>query len=181
MGISQLNLEKINRFNFRVCMETLARPGTAGKIDPLFGSTLNAMACCLLYSEVSSYFTDNDEEQQLRAVTGSPAAAVAEADYLFCPCPDADIVRRVKSGSLVSPELSATMFFQADCHKKTKVILAGPGIKTTLSVTLPVGVEFIQAIIEKNKMFPLGVDCFFLDSEDYISAISRTTLIEVSG
>ncbi len=184
MAISQLDLEKSNRFNFRVCMDVLSRPGTTGKIEPLFGSPLNALACCLLYPEVSSFFEDTEEEQQIRALTGSPAAAVEEAEYLFCKTPDPVVVKEASKGTFVSPELSATLFFMiptAQRSNTTQLILSGPGIKTTRAATLPVDVSFVEALIESNTMFPLGVDCFFLNENGDILGMPRTTRIEVSG
>lgn len=183
MAISQLDLEKINRYNFRICMEVLSRPGTTGIIESLFGSPLNALACCLLYPEVSSYFQENEEEQQIRAITGSPAATVAEAEYLFCQSPDPLLIKHARSGSLISPELSATLFFMTQSHQNEgiQLTLSGPGIETTQSVTLPVDLSFIQALCTKNKMFPLGVDIFFLTDEGSILGIPRTTRIEVSA
>ena len=180
MIIQQIDIKQANRENFRVCLETLSRPGTTGTITPVFESHLTTLAHCLLYAEVSSFFKGNEDYQQIRAVTGSPEATITAADYIFCDQEDLEILAAAKIGTLVSPEHSATLFIQTNSaeHCGTNVILSGPGIQGTTKKTLPVGSTFIDTLRQKNASFPLGVDCFLIDIDDNLTGIARTTRLE---
>lgn len=174
-------MQRINRRNFRICLHALSYPGRPGKLAEKLENPLITMAYCFLYSEVSSFFSDEIFEKQIRAISGSSAAPPQEADYLFLVGTDRDILKQAKIGSQVNPDHSATLFFQIapEVNLHTQVILQGPGIDETLPVTLPIGPDFIEVLRRKNKAYPLGVDCFFLSANGAITAIPRTTSIEI--
>ncbi|WP_456386906.1 phosphonate C-P lyase system protein PhnH [Desulfolithobacter sp.] len=177
----EIQLEQTNRRNFRVCLETLARPGTTGTILPICGSHLLALAYCLLYPEVTSCFYAPGDQHQLRALTGSPEAPPDRADYIFCDQDETTILTGAKTGTLMDPEQSATLFIQAGAGKAeaTRVLLSGPGINGSLAGSLPVSGAFLSLLQEKNSAFPLGVDCFFLDRDGKMTGLARTTMLEI--
>ncbi len=174
-------MQQINRQNFRVCLHAISHPGSPGKLADILENPLITMAYCLLYSEVSSFFSAEIDQTRIRAISGSSAASPQEADYLFISGSDGEILKQAKTGSQVNPDHSATLFFHiapaADLH--TRVILQGPGIDGALSTTLPLEPDFIKILGRKNKAYPLGVDCFFLTADGAITGIPRTTSIEI--
>jgi len=180
--MNDMNLEQINRNNFRVCLETLSRPGTTGKITPVLDSYLMALAYCLLYAEVSSCFKGKGTYEDIRAITGSPKATASQADYIFCEWPDKEILTAAKTGTLIKPDQSATLFIQTGDGgaKTTRVTLQGPGIQGSTQKTLPVDKVFLNRLREKNISYPLGIDCFLLNPEGVLIGIARTTTLEIS-
>ena len=177
----EVQLEQINRRNFRVCLETLARPGTTGTILPVFGSHLLALALCLLYPEVTSCFYAPGDQRQLRAMTGSPGAPPDQADYIFCDRAETTILTAARTGTLMHPEQSATLFIQTDDPgvETSRVLLSGPGVPGRMARSLPVAGPFLSLLREKNSAFPLGLDCFFLDRDGGMTGIARTTRVEI--
>ena len=158
-------------------MTALACPGSTEKLVVPSGCPLITLAHCLLYAEVSSFFHGVSDEDQLRAITGSPQASPGLADYLFLQWPETEYLSRAKSGTLINPDHSATLFILARdrSDRPTTVLLRGPGIRDTRQITLPVNIDFLAMLQEKNRAYPLGVDCFFLLSDNSIMAIARTT------
>lgn len=174
-------MHQMNRRNFRVCLHVLSHPGTVAQLADMIETPLVTMAYCLLYSEVSSFFSAEIDRDRILAISGSSAASPQEADYLFISGTDGQVLKHAKIGDQVHPDHSATLFFQiapeADLH--TRVILRGPGIDDHLSTTLPFEPDFVEILRRKNKAYPLGVDCFFLTQNGAITAVPRTTSIEI--
>lgn len=176
------DIEKINRLNFRSCLEALSRPGELQTISPLFNSGLLAMASLLLYAEVSHFYNGNLDFELITALCGSEQEGQNEADYLFFDTIDPAPLDHAKSGSAESPELSATLIFaQGEEHQViTTTILSGPGINDHKQVNLPLGPQFIERLSEKNSQFPFGVDVFIITPNNQLIGLPRTTKIEVN-
>lgn len=178
---NQNDIEQINRLNFRASLEALSRPGQIQKVQPLFESTLQAMASLLLYSEVSYWYRGDEDFQMIQAVCGAQQAPQTSADYLFYDFPDKEAVSLAKGGSSENPEMGATLIFKCDLHDAggTALRLSGPGIKKATHATLPVDTSFIEELKVKNEVFPMGVDLFFISEKGQLLGIPRTTQIEV--
>ena len=56
-----IDIEKLNRENFKSIMNALSMPGNIEKIKPLFESNLLGIANCLLYSELSYFYKGTEE------------------------------------------------------------------------------------------------------------------------
>lgn len=177
------DIEKINRNNFRNCLEAMARPGQRQEITPLFGSSLLAMASVFLYAEVSHYYKSELDFELIGAICGSPLAPQEQADYLFLDTPLFETVAAAKIGTSENPEESATLIFsytRDQLRSGTAAVLEGPGISGRSAVELPVDSIFLQELSRKNSDFPLGVDLFFIGSDDSLIGLPRTTRIEVA-
>lgn len=180
---NQNDIERINRVNFRSSLEALARPGQVQEVQPLFDSTLQAMASVLLYSEVSYCYQGQEDFQMIQAICGAGSVGAAEADYLFFDQPDVDFLYHAKTGTAEKPEHSATLIFKCATleGKGIQVNLSGPGIETICSTTLPVDGQFLQQLKIKNETFPMGVDVFFISEQGQLLGLPRTTQIEVTS
>jgi len=177
--MKRVDIEKLNRNNFKSMMNVLSMPGTIEQIEPLFKSNMLAIANTLLYSEVSFFYEGKEEFNLIEAITNSKKEKVDMADYVFCDDINDYLFNKGKTGTSENPEFSTTFIFKCKSFKGIKVQLSGPGIKGEINTTLPVEKSFIDFFNEKNSYYPLGNEVFFLNKEGEIMAISRTTKIEV--
>jgi alpha-D-ribose 1-methylphosphonate 5-triphosphate synthase subunit PhnH len=176
----EIDTEKINRINFRNCLDAMSHPGSIYPVTPLFDSGLLAMASVLLYSEVTYHYQGALNFQVVAALTGAGRSPVERADYLFSDRPDQLALQKAKSGTAESPEDSATLLFQCnDLTTGTQVILSGPGIDGSLTTRLPMQADFIEHFQEKNSSFPNGVDLFLIDMAHRLVGLPRTVHVEV--
>jgi alpha-D-ribose 1-methylphosphonate 5-triphosphate synthase subunit PhnH len=174
-----VDIEKINRDNFRLIMNVLSMPGTVEKIEPLFKSTFLALANTLLYSEVSYFYDGNEEFTLIDAITNAKKEDETQADYLFCDEINEFVFNKAKLGTPKDPEFSGTLIFKCKDFKGLNTRLSGPGIDGFKDITLPVDNSFIKFFNEKNSSFPLGNEVFFLSEKGKIMALCRTTKVEV--
>lgn len=177
--LKQENSEKLNRENFRVLMECMSRPGKVDQLEPLSGSTVSAVASALLYQEVTWCNMTSDDLSDIAFTTGSKEAQLADADYIFANEPSVDVLTVVGRGTYESPELGGTIFFRCETLDVNKYILTGPGINKRIEVSLPINREFAEAFKVVNSKFPTGVDVFFIDDQNRITALARTTKLEL--
>lgn len=177
---TELNVEELNRKNFRHCLEAMSRPGLPFTIEPLADSTMLAMASLLLFSEVRYFQRVVADWKMIQALTGARETSVNKADYLFLDCADTVLLDEVKYGDQQNPEFSATLIYSCtDVEEITPVVLSGPGIDGRKETSLPVSSKFLHALARKNKYFPLGVDLFFLWPGGALTGLPRTTQVEV--
>ncbi|MGB6330083.1 MAG: phosphonate C-P lyase system protein PhnH [Halarcobacter sp.] len=174
-----VDIEKINRNNFKSIMNVLSMPGKVEKIEPLFKSTFLALANTLLYSEVSYFYDGSEEFGLIDAITNAQKEDEEQADYIFCDEINEFLFNKAKVGTSKDPEFSGTLIFKCNDFKGLDVRLSGPGINGSKDITLPVDRSFIKFFNEKNSSFPLGNEVFFLSEKGKVIGLSRTTKVEV--
>lgn len=172
------NIEQANRKNFKCLNGALSMPGKITTITPLFGSAFLALANVLLYNEVSYYYKGKEDMSLIKAIVNSQEKTQEKADYLFSDVIDLQLLQSAKKGDYVNPEFSATLIFACENFSAQEVVLSGPGIAKTLKTTLPCSNDFIRLLQEKNSDYPLGVEVFFLDKQNNLLGLSRTTKVE---
>lgn len=177
--MNTVDIEKLNRDNFRSMMNVLSMPGSIEKVEPLFDSNLLAIANTLLYSEVSFLYKGEEEFSLIEAITNAKKENEEKADYIFCDKLNEYLFNKGKIGTSKDPEFSSTYVFKCENFNGLNVRLSGPGIDGFVNSTLPVDKSFVQFFNEKNSYYPLGNEVFFLSDNGCITAISRTTKIEV--
>ena len=173
------DIEQINRNNFKALMNTLAQPGKIEKIQSLFNSNILAIANTLLYSEVSFFYEGDEDFSLIEAITNSTKEEITNADYIFCDEVNENLLLKAKKGKDKDPELSATLVFKCKNFKGLKVLLTGPGINKAKEVFLPINKSFIDSFNEKNSLYPLGNEVFFLNEKNEVLSLSRTTKLEL--
>ena len=176
-----VDIEKLNRDNFRSLQNTLAMPGSIHKVSPLFDSYLLALANTLLYSQVSFHYEGEEEFDLVEAITNTKKEIPENADYIFCDQLNEYLFNKGKTGSSKDPEFSATYIFKCNDFSGLKVRLSGPGIDKEKEVELPIDKSFVEFFNEKNSYYPLGNEVFFLSKNGDLTAISRTTKVEYIG
>lgn len=174
-----IDIEKVNRNNFKALSNTLSMPGNVENISALYDSSLKALANTLLYSQVSFYYEGKEDFSLIKAITNAKESSKEKADYIFCDEINENLFKSAKSGTSKDPEFSCTFIFKCKDFKKTKVSLSGPGIKDKKVVNLPVDDSFLKVFMNKNKHYPLGNEVFFLNEKNEVLALSRTTKVEV--
>jgi len=174
-----VDIEKLNRDNFRALQNTLSMPGSVTKVTPLFNSYLLAIANTLLYSQVSFYYESKEEFELIEAITNAKNNEASEADYIFCDELNEYLFNKGKKGSSKDPEFSATYIFKCKDFSGLNVKLSGPGIDGSKQTTLPIDSSFVDSFNEKNSYYPLGNEVFFLNETGELTALSRTTKVEV--
>lgn len=137
----------------------------------------------VLDNEVSAFsnFSDKDVEYVFK-LTRVKRAVAHDADYLFLDGhlkESLDIFKIAKSGDLINPEKSATLFIRIKkIEEKQDFIIRGPGIKDQTSLSFGKDNVWLEACQSLNHEFPLGIDCVFYDEDDNAISILRTTQIQ---
>jgi len=172
-------MEKLNRQNFKSLMSSLSMPGKIKKIEPLYNSGLLAIANILLYREVSFFYDGEEDMALIEAISYPKRAKVENADYIFSDTVQANLLQLAKRGNYVNPDLSSMLVFKCNSSSHIKVAISGPGIDGKKEITLPCDEGFIEVLKEKNNNYPLGVEIYFLNEENELLALSRTTKVEI--
>jgi len=171
------DIEKNNRKNFKSMLDALSMPGTVHKLEPTFESSLLAVASVLLYSE-TSYFYEGDEDFSLiEAISNTSLQICEKADYIFSDTLNADLLQQAKKGDFINPDFSATLIFRCEDFHKHTYSLSGPGIDKNREVNLPVNQSFIDTLQKNNSNYPKGLEVFFINDINEVTALSRTTKI----
>lgn len=174
-----IDIEKLNRDNFKSIMNALAMPGNIEKIKPFYDSNILAVANCLLYSEVSYFYEGKEDFDLVDAITNANKTNESRADYIFCDELNDFLLNKAKIGTSMEPEFSGTLIYKCKDFEGLKVKLSGPGIDKEKILSLPIDKSFVEFFNEKNSYFPLGNEVFFLSEDSQIVALSRTTKVEV--
>ncbi|WP_072680671.1 phosphonate C-P lyase system protein PhnH [Arcobacter sp. LA11] len=177
--MKSVDIEKLNRDNFKSIINSLSMPGSVNKIKSLYDSHLLAVANTLLYSEVSFFYDGNEDINLIKAITNAKEESVETSDYIFCDEINEYSLSKSKIGTAQDPEFSSTLIFKCKNFEGLNLRLSGPGINEYKDVSLPIDNAFVDFFNEKNSSYPLGNEVFFLNKKGEVIALSRTTKVEV--
>lgn len=177
---------------FRQLLQALSNPGTNRDIKKeaeLFegcNQSLMALGCTLLDYEQKMYVEKNPRlSEALHNLTLCREGTLEEADYVFLSSEMnygsmEQVLKNVKRGTYADPQQSATVLQQCVSVEGTsKLVLSGPGIDGTKSVSVCEYVKKVIEIREKLDMeYPLGVDLIFVDEKGSLLGIPRLVKIE---
>ena len=174
---------------FRALLDAMARPGTIQQLpeacvtDGVWGSALVVMQC-LLDHEVTFAVEADDRSvaEQILRRTGARTAALADASYVLADAAHAvAVIEGAREGELEEPEHSATVVIVVSSVTggTTRAALTGPGIATVMALELD-GIErsALSALLERNAVFPSGIDTVFVDLTGRVVCVPRSTRIE---
>ncbi|CAN7159966.1 phosphonate C-P lyase system protein PhnH [Peribacillus frigoritolerans] len=184
---------------YRKLVTATSRPGTLVVLDRE-ARTLDVQMECLsstillartvLDPEVSFKVISKAEEavsRMINQLTYSKPVDLPEADFIFI-LHDAseeqmkEALNKAKVGNLLNPHESAMVILEVpDVTKGDSMILSGPGIQDESFLSLPNVSVWLAARNEKNMEFPLGIDMYFVDQQDRLIALPRTTQIRENG
>lgn len=175
---------------FRALLDAMARPGTihdlpaAREADGVWGSALIAMQC-LLDHEVTFAVEADDRSvhEQILRRTGARSAPLAEAGYVLVDAAHAvAAIEAAREGDLEEPERSATVVVRVDAigSGALRPVLSGPGIQSVQTLAIE-GLEAaaLRALIERNAVYPSGIDTVLVDQQGRVACLPRSTRIEL--
>lgn len=184
--------------SYRKVLKSMSEPGVISNlneeslkvdIDIKCRKSTFLMMLMLLDREVSFNVVSNnssDVSTMVSQMTYSKLKSIDEADYIFV-LEDANeeelqnIISKAKIGDLVNPNKSATIIseFKSITYKNNsnqiEIALQGPGIKDKNVVNISGNRDWIREREIKNEEYPLGVDLIYIDSNDNLICIPRTT------
>lgn len=162
---------------FDALMWALARPGT---VLTLPASGLTAVIASLLDRECT-FHTAEERLSGLLSATGAKAVPLARADYVFAAvdAPQAiALLERLKSGTLLYPDDSATLIAPARLGEGLRLRLSGPGIDGSTEVSIGDVDRAFWMLRDTHVHYPLGFDLFLIE-DDRVLGIPRSTKVEV--
>ena len=196
-----MNLDVVHDIQtvYRKLVTATSRPGTLVVLDRE-ARTLDVQMECLsstillartvLDPEVSFKVISKAEEavsRMINQLTYSKPVDLPEADFIFI-LHDAseeqmkEALNKAKVGNLLNPHESAMIILEVpDVTKGDSMILSGPGIQDESFLSLPNVSAWLAAGNAKNMEFPLGIDMYFVDQQDRLIALPRTTQIRGNG
>ena len=175
---------------FRVLLQALSHPGRvltlpAGTPPESWRTVLPT----LLDQEVSFAVLGPGAEvvaAELQDLTQAPVSELAQADFLLIMGGGSQgRVLEAKRGCLEYPDQGATLFYLVEEVREgglqpAPVRLTGPGIPTArCPVVRGLDQAEWQYLTQINREFPLGVDCFFLDRQQQVMGLPRSTRVEI--
>jgi alpha-D-ribose 1-methylphosphonate 5-triphosphate synthase subunit PhnH len=185
--------------HYRTLLNCTARPGTVGLLEDVqmeMPSQLNratVLAALAVFSGDASFYLESEADIVVRFLSHKTRAFLAtarQADFLILEGRDAaaalEALRVAKSGTLLDPELSATVLLQvqaispAPLADSLELTLTGPGIQTTSTVFVSgIDVRLLEVLQNRNREFPVGIDMFLtcdsLSAGPCVLALPRTT------
>ena len=88
----------------------------------------------------------------------------------------------VSEGYLEEPERSATVVVRVDAigSGALRASLSGPGIESVQPLSVDgLDVAALHALIERNAVYPTGIDIVLVDPQGRIACLPRSTRIEL--
>lgn len=196
-----MNLDVVHDIQtvYRKLVTATSRPGTLVVLERE-AKTLDVQMECLsstillaltvLDPEVTFNVIAKEGEavsRMINQLTYSKPVDLPEADFIFI-LHDAseeqmkEALNKAKVGNLLNPHESAMIILEVpDVTKGDSMILSGPGIQDESFLSLPNVSAWLAARNEKNMEFPLGIDIYFVDQQDRLIALPRTTQIRENG
>ena len=169
---------------FRSLMTAMSRPGkvqSLAKVLELSGSNIaTAVLATLSDAQVSACNLDNLVSEEDWAMSQCVSSTADVADYIVADGGKACAVKP-KLGTLVSPDLSATLILLVDHFGiGDGYRITGPGIDGFLTISIDgLDKSWVHARSEWVCGFPMGVDLVLLSSSS-LMALPRTTIMDVA-
>ena len=175
--------------HYRELVDLFSRPGEVriSTFDtPNFTSFSDATLATVLTlfdNEISFYTPEQKDYAEFQTLTGGRYSEdLSEADYAVIKEHDltAALMMTVKTGTLGSPEKSATLIIEVDSiGDGKKYSLKGPGIRTVNEIEMTFDPKWMELRAELCSEFPLGFDLILIDRHNQLAVIPRTTITEV--
>jgi alpha-D-ribose 1-methylphosphonate 5-triphosphate synthase subunit PhnH len=178
--------------HYRLLLDSMARPGKINVMPQLELTTPRGIHAAgalvgfaLLNSDVSFYvdgLAAEDVSLYLLVNSSARPAEAEEADYVYLDgTAAAEILYRLKTGTLPYPESSATVIVAVEeLGGETGLVLtlSGPGVDGERQLTVAgMGTALLEALVTINAEFPLGIDLVLTDPTGRIACIPRSSRV----
>ncbi len=175
---------------YRTLLQAMARPGEIYSLPTSPGANgLMLVIITLLDGEVSFHVIGDDIQKLTHDIyveTGSKVEDIEKADFIIITsgC-SKGLLLSAKRGTLLRPDLSATIIYSVNTLSRGNcagvyISLQGPGIKDKVFLCVEgIKKEEFYYLKEANSEYPLGVDSIFIDKDNNIVCIPRSSKLEV--
>jgi len=178
--------------HYRLLLDSMARPGKINVMPQLELTTPRGIHAAgalvgfaLLNSDVSFYvdgLAAEDVSLYLLVNSSARPAEAEEADYVYLDgTAAAEILYRLKTGTLPYPESSATVIVAVEeLGGETGLVLtlSGPGVDGERRLAVAgMGTALLEALVTINAEFPLGIDLVLTDPTGRIACIPRSSRV----
>ena len=167
---------------FRAILSAFSTPGSivtlAATLTPPHGLSSASAALLLTLADTHTKValpTASHAHDWLTFHTGAPLASIAEAD--FCVATARPALSGLRQGTDAKPEDGATLILDVERLDGPAFRLSGPGLKTDITVALPLDAGFITEWQAQTHNAPRGVD-LILCAGNQILALPRSLQIE---
>lgn len=175
--------------HYRELVDLFSRPGEV-RISTFdtpnftnFSDAALATVLTLFDNEITFYTTDQKNSDEFQTLTGGECVPeISDADYIVIKAHELteEILKTLKTGTLGSPEKSATLIVEVDSiGEGRKYALKGPGIKTVNEIEMTFEAKWMEIRTALCSEFPLGIDLVLIDGHNQLTVIPRTTKVEV--
>lgn len=192
-----MNLDLIHDLQavYRQTLDSMAKPGLirslhnqASKLDleiSCFNPTL-LLVLMLFDTEIKfKVFSERETEiaKLINQLTYAKASEVECADFILVlndakPGEMEKALRLAYPGDLLDPHKAATIILETDAvSNDPNLTLTGPGIERECFINVKLSAGWVDLRTEKNFEYPLGIDLIFIDRNDNILCLPRTTQI----
>lgn len=168
-------INTIHEQAMKVSLEIGCFPSTLVLIQMLFDTEIKFKVCSQRESEIVKL---------INQLTYAKASTAEEADFILilndAEGKEAETALKVASiGDLQNPQYGATFIVETrSLNSGQELKLTGPGIMTERLIKVDTLKSLMDIRAEKNAEYPLGIDLIFIDSEDHVLCLPRTTQIE---
>jgi len=178
--------------HYRLLLDSMARPGKINVMPQLELTTPRGIHAAgalvgfaLLNSDVSFYvdgLAAEDVSLYLLVNSSARPAEAEEADYVYLDgTAAAEILYRLKTGTLPYPESSATVIVAVEeLGGETGLVLtlSGPGVDGERRLAVAgMDTALLEALVTINAEFPLGIDLVLTDPTGRIACIPRSSRV----
>jgi alpha-D-ribose 1-methylphosphonate 5-triphosphate synthase subunit PhnH len=179
--------------HYRLLLDSMARPGKINVMPRMELTTPQGIHAAgalvgfaLLNSDVSFNVdgpSAEDVSLYLLVNTSARPAEAEEADYVYLDgTAAADILYRLKTGTLPYPESSATVIVAVEeLGGETGLVLtlSGPGVDGERQLSVAgINTALLEALVTINAEFPLGIDLVLTDPTGRIACIPRSSRVK---
>lgn len=144
------------------------------------------LALTLFDQEVTFKVISEKEEnitKTINQLTYAKPVETEDADYILI-LQDAEVaaldtaIEKAKPGTLKNPHSSATIIVEvSEVSDEPTLLLKGPGIQAIEFVHVETNEKWVESRQMKNKEYPLGIEMMFVDHQEQLLALPRTTQI----
>lgn len=182
---------------YRDLLQAMSHPGQGIQVQSALNGRhghglLHQLAVCLMDHEVTFALQDQGLEALQREIsdrTGASAVDWKDADFIIVTGGTSrGQIAEAKRGSLEYPDHGATIIYEIEAAASggagsdtgTGVRISGPGIPASRTPQLTgLAAEEYRLLRDINREYPMGVDAFVIQGNQFIMGLPRSTRIEV--
>ncbi|MEL7269557.1 MAG: phosphonate C-P lyase system protein PhnH [Bacteroidota bacterium] len=191
--IREINYDHLfeSQKQYRLLLDCMAKPGVIANIDADINApdglnkTSALVGFALLNSDVTFCNILNQEALDTYFIINTSASPAESdvADFIFVngDNPDTEKVSVAKIGLPAYPESGAFIIIDVNQISASplqggiQLTLEGPGVKDTKDIYVEgLSTELLEAILERNIEYPLGVDTIITDKNGAVCCIPRS-------